>query len=274
MFKKVVVVSRIDREDAVNLANQIANFIQQKGLTVILENQLALKLGRKGEPLNKIDGDLVVVIGGDGTTLWTIHNLNVNIPLFVIKIGRVGFFAEVIPKEAFSALEEIFEGKFIRDECLMLKTNLNLSEALNEIRIGTVTPQQMVEISVFVEDEKIAKDRVDAVVVATPIGSSAYALSAGANIVNPNLEALLIAPICPLSSNFKPHIVPGNTTITVKPEGQTEYLVLVDGQIKKTFTHPLTIKIWKSEKKIVFIRRRKNFYERLKRRLSVSCVNL
>ena len=273
MFRKVVVVSRVDREDAVKLSSQIIDFIRGKGLTVTPENQLASKLGVEGESLNRVKGDLVVVVGGDGTVLWTIHNMATQIPLFVIKFGRVGFFADVTPEEAFSALEKVFHGNYMLEECLMLKTSLDLPEALNEVRIGTLVPQQMVDISVFVEDERVAKDRVDAIVVATPVGSSAYALSAGANIVDPNLEAFLIVPICPLSSNFKPHVIPTNFTVTIKPESQTEYLVLVDGQIKKTFTQPLTIKIWKSERKTVFVRTRKNFYERLRRRLNVSCVD-
>ena len=273
MFKKIVITSRLDREDAVSLAEKIVQFIREKGLKPILEAQLASKLGEKGVPLDKVDGDLVVVVGGDGTVLWVVHKINGRIPLYAVKVGKVGFFADTIPTKVFTSLEKIFSGKFFYDECLMLKTNLDMPEALNEVRIGTIVPQQMMEISVFVDEVKIAEDRVDAVVVATPVGASAYALSAGANIVDPRVEAFLIAPICPLSSNFKPYIVPSNVKISIKPESKMEYLVLIDGQIQKIFKQPLNIQIWKSEKKTVFLRTEKNFYERLKRRLKTSCVD-
>jgi len=268
-----VITSRIDREDAVNLADEIAKFLLKKGLTVAYETSLASKLGKKeGVSLAEAEGDFVVVVGGDGTTLRVVHSINNRMPLFVVKVGRIGFFADVTPEEVFPALEKILEQKFIYDECFMLKTNINTPEALNEVRVGTVIPQQMMEVSVFVEDLKIAEDRVDAIVVATPVGASAYALSAGANIVDPRVESILIVPICPLAANFKPYIVPVNVTVSIKPKSRIDYTVLVDGHFQKTFNQPLDIRIWKSEKKTVFLRVRRNFYERLKRRLEVSSV--
>lgn len=273
MFKKVVIAGRSDIEDSIKLAEKIAKFLSEKGLKVTLEDNIASKLGFKGEPLNIAEGDLVVVIGGDGTVLRVLHAMPNKIPIFAVKMGRIGFFAETAPENVFTDLGKVLDGKFFYEEHFLLKTNLNLPEALNEVRIGTLIPQQMVEVSVLVDNSQIAKDRVDAVVISTPVGSSAYALSAGASIVNPEIEAIIITPICPLSSNFKSHVIPPKSIVTVILENEMDYLILIDGQIRKELSGRQEIKIWRSEKKISFVRVRKSFYERLKRRLKTSSVN-
>lgn len=273
MFKKVVIAGRSDIEDSIKLAEKIAKFLSEKGLKVALEDNIASKLGFKGEPLNIVEGDLVIVIGGDGTVLRVLHAMPNKIPIFAVKMGRIGFFAETTPENVFTDLGKVLDGKFFYEEHFLLKTNLNLPEALNEVRIGTLIPQQMVEVSVLVDNSQIAKDRVDAVVISTPVGSSAYALSAGASIVNPEIEAIIITPICPLSSNFKSHVIPPKSIVTVILENEMDYLILIDGQIRKELSGRQEIKIWRSEKKISFVRVRKSFYERLKRRLKTSSVN-
>jgi len=273
LFKKVVIAGRSDIEDSIKLAEKIAKFLSEKGLKVTLEDNIASKLGFKGEPLNIAEGDLVVVIGGDGTVLRVLHAMPNKIPIFAVKMGRIGFFAETAPENVFTDLGKVLDGKFFYEEHFLLKTNLNLPEALNEVRIGTLIPQQMVEVSVLVDNSQIAKDRVDAVVISTPVGSSAYALSAGASIVNPEIEAIIITPICPLSSNFKSHVIPPKSIVTVILENEMDYLILIDGQIRKELSGRQEIKIWRSEKKISFVRVRKSFYERLKRRLKTSSVN-
>jgi len=273
LFKKVVIAGRSDIEDSIKLAEKIAKFLSEKGLKVTFEDNIASKLGFKGEPLNIAEGDLVVVIGGDGTVLRVLHAMPNKIPIFAVKMGRIGFFAETAPENVFTDLGKVLDGKFFYEEHFLLKTNLNLPEALNEVRIGTLIPQQMVEVSVLVDNSQIAKDRVDAVVISTPVGSSAYALSAGASIVNPEIEAIIITPICPLSSNFKSHVIPPKSIVTVILENEMDYLILIDGQIRKELSGRQEIKIWRSEKKISFVRVRKSFYERLKRRLKTSSVN-
>ena len=273
MFKKVVIAGRSDIEDSIKLAEKIAKFLSEKGLKVTFEDNIASKLGFKGEPLNIVEGDLVIVIGGDGTVLRVLHAMPNKIPIFAVKMGRIGFFAETTPENVFTDLGKVLDGKFFYEEHFLLKTNLNLPEALNEVRIGTLIPQQMVEVSVLVDNSQIAKDRVDAVVISTPVGSSAYALSAGASIVNPEIEAIIITPICPLSSNFKSHVIPPKSIVTVILENEMDYLILIDGQIRKELSGRQEIKIWRSEKKISFVRVRKSFYERLKRRLKTSSVN-
>jgi NAD+ kinase len=130
----------------------------------------------------------------------------------------------------------------------------------------------MIELSVLINDLEVARDRVDAILVSTPSGASAYALSAGASIVDPKLNALLIVPVCPLSANFKPYIVPSNVEVSIKPElpADVDWIVGVDGHSVKKLSPPRTVKVKRSSREAVFLRRKENFYERLKRRLMRS----
>ena len=273
LFKTVILASRIDLKEAVYLSKKIFRFLKRRNITIILEKELASKIGEKGTPLTKAYGDFAIIIGGDGTVLRVANALGGRIPLYVIKVGRIGFFADTTPKNALVAIGKVLNQEFVRDESLMLSSNLHVPDVLNEIRIGTVIPRQMMELSIYINGSRIIKDRMDAVVIATPVGATAYALSAGANIIDPSVDAILIVPICPLSPNLRPVIVPSNAEVSIRSESQREYTVLVDGHVPKKIKRPLEVKIWKSEKKTVFLRADLNFYERLRRRLDVSFFN-
>jgi len=273
MFKNIAIIARPDLKESLELAVRIADFLREKGLKPVFEAELASLLGVEGIPLRRMEGDMAVVIGGDGTVLRAVHGLCCRMPLFTVNMGRVGFFGEASPSKAISILQEILEGRFIQDSCFMLTTNLELPNALNEVHIGTEASQQMVDVAVFIDGVLIAHDRVDAILVATSRGSSAYALSAGANVVDPRLDAFVVAPICPLSRNFIPHVVPSDVEVTVKPESPAELIVLIDGQIRKKIGRVGEVKVRKAEESIVFLRTSQNFYERLKRRLRISSVD-
>lgn len=272
MFKNIAIIARPDLKESLDLAARVAQFIRKKGLKPIFEAELASLLGVRGAPLNRMGADMAVVIGGDGTVLRAVHGLCCRIPFFTVNMGRVGFFGEASPSEAVSTLQKILEGQFIQDSCFMLTTNLKLPNALNEVHIGTENSQQMVDVTVSIDRVPIARDRVDAILVATSRGSSAYALSAGANVVDPRLDAFVVAPICPLSRNFIPHVVPSDVEVTVKPEASEGFTVLIDGQIRKKLSRGREVKVRKAKESIVFLRTGQNFYKRLKRRLRISSV--
>ncbi|MHC1586353.1 MAG: NAD(+)/NADH kinase [Candidatus Hecatellaceae archaeon] len=273
MFSRALIFSRLDRDDAVKLAEKLASTLQSRGVKTYFEHALASRLGVRGVEPSRVEVDLAVVVGGDGTVLRVIHQLNREVPLFTVSMGKVGFFGEVEPSEAQSFLAEVLSGRFIQDKCFMVEVDVEgFPPALNEIKIGNENPQRMVDLSVYVDGSKVAQDRLDAVLVSTPSGASAYSLSAGACLVDPRLEVFLIVPVCPLSANFKPFIVPSNVKVSIKPEGEAGLLLLADGVVSKRVYPPRTIEIRRSERFVVFLRRGFTFYERVKRRLRLSSV--
>jgi len=272
LFREIGVVSRVDKPEAVSLASEVVHFLRKRGLKPIMEDQLASQIGGEGIRLQSMGADLVVVVGGDGTVLRVVHGMKRHIPLFAVRMGRVGFLADVEPEKALEALGQVLAGKFIQDECFTLSTNVGTPNALNEVRVGTETPQQMIELEVYVNDEKIARDRLDALIVATTTGSSGYALSAGGSIVDSCVEAMVIVPVCPLSPNFKPLIVPLDANISIKPKNIVPVIVLVDSQYQKKLTDIQEIVVKKSDERVTFIRTGSRFYERLRRRLGSTSI--
>jgi len=270
LFKRVGIAARVDREDAVGLGRDLCNFLQENMVGACVEPELASRLGLEGTPLGKMNVDLVVVIGGDGSILRVLHALPQKVPILGIRIATVGFLAEVEPQDAFSSIKRLLKGDFIRDECMMLSNNIGLPDALNEIRLGTKTPQQMIRLEVAMDGVRVACDRVDGLIVSTPTGSPGYALSAGSAIVDPRIDAISIVPICPLSLNFRPMIVPSNHVVHVKPLKADEIHILVDGQFEKNLRPAGEVVIKKSSESVTFIRFGLNHYERLRRRLGMT----
>lgn len=273
MFKRIGIAARQDRDEALKLAVDVSNFLTDNMVEPVYEVDLARKVGGRGVPLGDMTVDLVVVIGGDGTILRVVHSLSRKVPLFGVNMGIVGFLAEVPPEETFSSLKQVLQDNFSTEECMMLSSNVGLPDALNEVRVGTETPQQMVLLDLSIDGIKVASDRVDAVIVSTPTGSPGYALSAGASVIDPRLEAMAVVPICPLSFNFRPLIVPSSQTVAIRPVGAREITVLVDGQFRKKLEPPQEIVVKRSSEKVTFVRMKQNFYERLRRRLGTTSLS-
>jgi len=274
LFEKALIFSRVDRPEAVELAGKLAAFLEGRKVKVYFERGLAAKLNVEGVNPREVEADLAVVVGGDGTVLRAVHSLPREVPLFTVSMGRVGFFGEVSPEEASAFLGEVLEGKYVEDRHFMVEADVEgLPPALNEIKIGNENLQRMVDLSIYVDGWKLAEDRMDAVLVSTPSGASAYSLSAGGSIVDPRLEALLIVPVCPMSSNFKPYIIPASVEVSIVPENILGGLLAISDGLASGRVHPpRTVKVRRSKRQVVFLRRGFTFYERIKRRLKLSSV--
>lgn len=269
----VGIISRLDKEQAVKTAEEIGRFLEERGIDVLYDASLAPLLGKKGDRLEDRDLDLAVILGGDGTILRAIHILKRGIPILALNFGTVGFLADVSPENALDALQKVLDGRFMKEDCFMLSNNVGLPDALNEIRIGTVVPSQMVRLGVSIDSMPVAYDRADAILVATTTGASGYTMSAGGSIIDPRLKAMVIVPVCPLSSNFKSYVIPWDSEVSVKVEGPSEFVVIVDGQFSRRLKAPEEIIIRRSMDNVTFFRVEQGFYERLRRRLAVSSLD-
>ncbi|MEM3693979.1 MAG: NAD(+)/NADH kinase [Candidatus Bathyarchaeia archaeon] len=269
----VGIISRLDKEQAVKTAEEIGRFLEERGIKVLYDASLAPLLGKKGDRLEDRDLDLAVILGGDGTILRAIHILKRGIPILALNFGTVGFLADVSPENALDALQKVLDGRFRKEDCFMLSNNVGLPDALNEIRIGTVVPSQMVRFGVSIDSMPVAYDRADAILVATTTGASGYTMSAGGSVIDPRLKAMVIVPVCPLSSNFKSYVIPWDSEVSVKVEGPSEFVVIVDGQFSRRLKAPEEIIIRRSMDNVTFFRVEQGFYERLRRRLAVSSLD-
>ena len=192
-------------------------------------------------------------VGGDGTFLdSTTFIRDSNIPIIGINTGRLGFLSGVSINEIETALEDVFSGKFALDQRSLLKveTENNLfgtnNFALNELTVHKKDSSSMVTINAFIEGDFLNSYWADGLIVATPTGSTAYALSWGGPIILPGSNNFEITPIAPHNLNVRPIVIPDDKVLTLKIEGRSQdFLVSLDSR-SKTIDSSVELKISKN----------------------------
>ncbi len=185
---------------------------------------------------------MVLVLGGDGTLLSMADHIGaagLDIPILGVNFGSLGFLTEVTLPELYPSLELALTGVAPVEERLMLRsTPIRAGRALaeritlNDVVVAKSGRARMLDLSVFVGEEFVTRVRADGVIVATPTGSTAYTLSSGGPIVQPNVDALLVTPIAPHTLTNRPLVVPATSSVRVQPHlaDEDEVLVSFDGQ--------------------------------------------
>jgi NAD+ kinase len=276
MFQTVGLVARFDRKKALNLATKLSSYLEKKGITVFLEPALA-KHAMKPDastPLEKLRADLIITVGGDGTILGTCLRIpKPEPPILAINMGVRGFLTEVTPKDAFLAVDKCLEGSFTLERCFKLASFIGetrLPDALNEVLIVSSAPAKLLHMRVWKDGLAVAECRSDGAVVASQVGSTGYSLSAGGPVLDPELDAFVFTPICPLTV-FHPIVFSGRSSVSVELLNPKRALVVVDGHYR-TEINPkeARITVVKSEYESSFVRFGEDFYRRLKGRLLFS----
>ncbi|MFK7887613.1 MAG: NAD(+) kinase [Gammaproteobacteria bacterium] len=184
--------------------------------------------------------DLLVAIGGDGTMLDAANLASrCNKPLVGINRGRLGFLADISPEDTGPALSEILAGRYIHESRLMLRATLTRQDgstehalALNDIVIQKYDVGRMLEVQVHMDGTYVNRHRGDGLIITTPTGSTAYALSGGGPIMAPGLDALAMVPICPHTLSDRPVVVPASSNLNMhidEPSGGRAQ-IMTDGQ--------------------------------------------
>jgi NAD+ kinase len=222
--------------------------------------------------LSKFDTDILITLGGDGTILNSIKYLNSAIPIFAINLGTVGFLAEVELENYSDDLKNLLSGNYYLEKRTQIKVTRDskLFSALNEVVILTENPGKMLQFEVTVDGKVIEQFRADGLILSTPSGSTAYAMSAGGPIVDPKVSAFVIIPICPYKLGIRPFVVSDKSDIRIKllKKGKKAILV-IDGQTNLEINNFDEIHFTKSERDVYFIRtENKEFYQKIKEKLS------
>ncbi|MFQ6082499.1 MAG: NAD(+)/NADH kinase [Candidatus Aminicenantia bacterium] len=217
---------------------ELVNWLRAKRISCLLEESAAKKIGVKDslsrEEIPK-EADLVIVLGGDGTLLSVAHiAARNNTPVLGVNLGSLGFLTEVPLNELYPTLDYYLQGK---EEIIsfrrMLKAKARGEEyyALNDIVINKGALARIIQLSILVNGKSLGILRGDGLIISTPTGSTAYSLAAGGPIVEPNIPALVLAPICPHTLSFRPMVLPIESKIEAQllTKGEEVYLT-VDGQ--------------------------------------------
>ncbi|HMA05337.1 MAG TPA: NAD(+)/NADH kinase [Methanomicrobiales archaeon] len=266
---RILVVSRVDDHRAVDFARQLAGDLRDWHHEVILEDALARRLGVPGTDLGEAGADLAVVIGGDGSVLYTVQGLKSQIPILGINWGEVGFLAELEPGEARGFLEGLREG-FRVERRMRIGITLDgagIGEALNEVVIVTSRPAKMLRFTVEVDGILAERFRADGMLVSTPTGSTAYAMSAGGPIVDPRVEGLLLVPLAPYMLSSRPVVIAGDRVLRITLESEKPARLVIDGQQTRELALGAVLTIRRSESPALFVDVGKNFFDKVDRKL-------
>jgi NAD+ kinase len=241
-----IIAKQGDPEKVRATLRQLSAYLQAQRLEVLLDAESAHLLDAEmGTALPPMEigarCDLVVVVGGDGTLLHAARMMAEHgVPLVGINLGRLGFLADVSPRDLEDVLGPILAGEYQSDRRAMLAVRVvgddgleRSYSALNDVVIHKWNSARMIELEMDIDGLFVSAQRSDGLIIATPTGSTAYALSGGGPLVDPALDAILLVPICPHDLSNRPLVVPGERRIEVRVRGldQGHVKVTCDGQV-------------------------------------------
>jgi NAD+ kinase len=266
---RVLLVSRIDDEQAVKYAGELAALLARNGHQVLPEGDLGSRLRIKGVPLNRAEADMAVVIGGDGSVLRTVQALSRQVPILGINWGEVGFLAELERDEAVVFLSTLDRAPPVerRMRISLALGGTPIGAALNEAVIVTSRPAKMLRFTVDVDGVTAERFRADGMLVSTPTGSTAYAMSAGGPIVDPRIEGFLVVPLAPYMLSSRPTFISSERTLRITLEGEKPAQLVADGQKTWKLQPGAVLDVGKSPDPALFVNAGKNFFEKVEQKL-------
>jgi NAD+ kinase len=282
-FKTVGVIGKRRDPRAAATVAQVCALLHTLGREVLVEADTAATLPPGDFESTDRAGlaqrcQLVVVIGGDGTLLDAGRNLAVaGVPILGVNQGRLGFLVDVRPEEMHETLDSVFRGEGIIDERPLLEARIHWPDggisapllAVNDVVIRNQATIRMLEFETWLDDEFISAHRADGIIVSTPTGSTAYALSGGGPVMHPSLDAIALVPICPHTLSDRPIVVGAGKPICIVLRGEVAgATVTCDGQINLGLASEDVIKVTRSAHSLRLIHpRRYSYFDLLRNKL-------
>lgn len=279
---RIGIIPNTSKDNELKVTRSIVEWFLDKAVDVLLENEIAERLECQscGCDIDTLYSscDVVIVLGGDGTILNIARQSSrYDVPLFGINLGHLGFLAEAEINDMYAALGKIVLGEYFIEKRMMLEAYVKENNkqierfvALNDIGITKGTFSRIISYSVFINDSFVDLYSADGIVISTPTGSTAYSLSAGGPIVSPDVNVIIITPICPHTLYSRSIVVSGKDEVRVEIcDNNTEVMLTVDGQhgylLKPGET--VTIKSSSCITKLVKLKQQ-SFFDVLRRKMS------
>jgi len=264
------------KPDAVSMVDTIETRLSQMGMTVSVS-----KFNGEVEIPDLKGIDLIISLGGDGTVLFSSRlAAPQGIPVLAVNLGDFGFITEISKNEWEDAFDQYRKGELGLSERLMISVSLERSgntiasySGLNDVVLSAGGISKVIKLDVALENTALGKFKADGIIISTPTGSTAYSVAAGGPILDPEMEALIINPICPFTLSNRPIVVPAEKriSITVSEFQRTDVVLTVDGQILIPLVPKDRLTIQRSADKALIIRSdKRNFYEVLREKLKWS----
>lgn len=240
-FSRIGLIAKPDDPRLPKVAGELLSLLQARGLEVVADPAAAAALDGRvpALALDRLGAacDLVVVMGGDGTLLAAGRRLaNADIPLVGVNLGRLGFLVDISPDAACDALAAILDGGYVEDRRCLLAARVGDNApalALNDVVVHKWNTARLIEFETWIDGRFVDSQRSDGIIISTPTGSTAYALSGGGPLLQPGLDAIALVPICPHRLSNRPIVVHGDAVIEIRVSAGTEpehVRITCDGQ--------------------------------------------
>jgi NAD+ kinase len=243
-FRNIGIIGRPDSAKVVETLAHLQSYLEKRGLRVILDEDTVsmMPAAHIQTATRQILGevcDLIIVVGGDGTLLHAARTLvRYNKPVLGVNRGRLGFLTDVSPHELEAKLDAVLAGDYFIENRFMLSmetrtegTPSSEGVALNDVVLYAGKMVHMIEFELYIEGQFVYSQRSDGLIIATPTGSTAYALSGGGPIMHPKLDAMVLVPMHPHTLSSRPIVVDGNSEIKLLMCAENIYpMVSCDGQ--------------------------------------------
>jgi NAD+ kinase len=265
-FSRVALVGKYQADGIQERLKDLAELLGRQNCEVYVESATASHLGLTAYPIKKVEEftdtiDLAVVLGGDGTMLGIGRQLaGSNVPLVGINMGRLGYMTDIPIQNVQTVLPQIIAGEYEADTRTLLAAvvirngkEINQALALNDVVVNRSGISGMVELAVRVNGSFMYDQRSDGLIVSTPTGSTAYALSAGGPILHPRVAGILLAPIAPHSLSNRPIVLPQEIVVSIEVVDGREVIVNFDMQSQTNLQTGDTIEVRQSEKTITLL---------------------
>jgi NAD+ kinase len=251
--RRVGIVHKLTSAEASETALYVAQFLRAKGVEVTHE-----------EPEIAKTADLVVVLGGDGTLIHAASVLDGRpVPILGVNMGSLGFMTEVPQSSMYDALESVLAGRATLSERMKLRVHLHRggsperlldAEVLNDVVLAKGALSRMVELDTRCSGNYVTTFKADGIIVATPTGSTAYALAANGPIVFPTMRGVIVAPICPHTLTQRPLVVPDDENIDVLLVNDSEVYLTLDGQTGMKLERGDRVQVKQSYNRVLLVR--------------------
>jgi len=267
-IKSVGLVVKRDRPQAISTARSLTRWLRARHKTVIAEPEVASAIGAERVTRQELAdrSDLIVGLGGDGTLLGVARLAAPRAtPILGVNLGGLGFLTEVGVGEARACLARVLAGNYQVDRRITLEAIVERASsdsrgverftAVNDLVLSRGPLGRMLQLEVIADHKPFCSYRADGLIIATPTGSTAYALSAGGPIVFPSLEVVVLAPICPHTLSNRPVVLPDSFEIEVRVEASDhDALLSVDGQESSQLGAADAIRINRAKHAVALVR--------------------
>ncbi|MFZ6847066.1 NAD kinase [Undibacterium sp. RuRC25W] len=279
--KTIALVGKYNAAGITDSMYELAHFLDQAGHTVVLEEETARYIQLEGLAAMSVPdigktADAAIVVGGDGTMLGIARQLApYNVPLIGINQGRLGFITDIPLDRMIPVISDMLQGKYVSERRSLLQAivvrdgnQIFSGMAFNDIVVARGAGSGMVELRVEVDGLFMYNQRSDGLIVSTPTGSTAYALSAGGPLLHPSLNGIVMVPIAPHALSNRPIVLPDSSEVVIEIAAGRDISVNFDMQTFASLMHQDRIVVKRSTHTVTFLHPQDwNYYNTLREKL-------